>query len=250
MPSRKKLQGKLRKAKQATTKNACDHFGNDRSYSKTDVNAANELATEFVTNYMSKYNALGRGESDGRDVEMVYNVYDRYRQFSDSGKDLFRVIVLSNGTSACLHVADQIDLTKEHYMYDPLPYAMSLIMLAIEIRDKYEGDLNDNIVGEIRRSLDDMTECPREIVKFFHRRNSCNCLKELYYKLKESTPRTAECWHCQKVVDIRKLSRCESCQVAQFCSYDCAVAHWPQHREKCKKYQKNPYQPRQTNSSG
>eukprot|EP00956_Cyclotella_meneghiniana_P023697 scaffold46643_cov50-Cyclotella_meneghiniana.AAC.3 len=181
---------------------------------------------------------------------MVYDVYDRYRQFSDSGKDLFRIIILSNGTSACLHIADQIDLTKEHYMHDPLPYAMSLIMLAIEIRDKYEGALNDNIVGEIRRSLDDMTECPREIVKFFHRRNSCNCLKELYYKLKESTPRTAECWHCQKVVDIRELSRCESCQVAQFCSYDCAVAHWPQHREKCKKYQKNPYQPPQTNSSG
>eukprot|EP00956_Cyclotella_meneghiniana_P003952 scaffold4760_cov54-Cyclotella_meneghiniana.AAC.4 len=78
-------------------------------------------------------------------------------------------------------------------------------MLAIEVRDKYNGAMNDHVACEVRKCLDDIVDCPRETLRFFHRRNSCSCLKEIYYKLKDSMKRTAECWSCSQNVDIRKV---------------------------------------------
>ena len=213
MPSRKKLQGQSRKAKRAnaTTKApicACDHHCKGRNWSKSDADAANKLAKE----YGSMFCTLGVQDL----TRLVFGAYNEYQQFNDSQKDLFRRMMLASGTDACVRVSNQRDLTKES---SPIREALPFIdmMLEIEVRDKYNGAMNNITIGEMTRSWQDIA-CPRETVRFFHRRNHCDCLKELYYKLKESTQRTAECYHCQKVVDIRKLSRCEGCNVAQFCS--------------------------------
>ena len=233
MPSRKKLQGQSRKAKRgnATTKanGACNHLhlGKVRSLSKSDADAANKLAAE----YGSMIYAL-----DVQDLPvLVFSIYNKYHQFNDSQKEMFRRIMLAYGTEACVRVSSQRDLTIES---SPVREALPFVdmMLDIEVRDKYDGAMNNVTEAEVTRSSDDVA-CPRETVRFFHRRNHCDCLKELYYKLKESTQRTAECYHCDEHVDIRKLSRCEGCNVAQYCSYECAVAHWPEHKTLCKEYQ-------------
>ena len=61
MPSRKKAQGKARKAKQAAKAKAqnqddvaassCDHLGERASWSQTDFNAAKNLCDKFVLQY-------------------------------------------------------------------------------------------------------------------------------------------------------------------------------------------------------
>ena len=237
MPSRKKAQGKARKAKTTTvatnvnTSSPCDHYGNERHWSKSDERVAKELPTEYLSQYSAlDYNSL----VCHKDVSLlVYHTYNKYHQCNDSQKDLIRRVLLASGTSACLRVASRRDLTRESYtIWEALPFV--LIMLEIEARDKHNGARNVSIVSEIRRSLADIIHCPRETVRFFHKRSPCNCLEELYCKLKECTQRTSYCWHCRKVINIRKLSRCEGCNIAQFCSYDCAKAHWPKHKMSCK----------------
>ena len=236
MPSRKKLQGQSRKAKRvnATTKAnpagacACNHLYNVRNWSKSDAEAANKLAAEYISK-------LGASIRENSVSMLVCDTYNKYLQFNDSRKDLFRRIMLTSGVDACVRVSSQRDLTIESSLISEAEPFIDM-MLEIEVRDKYDGLLNSVTASEIQRSFDDIA-CPRETVRFIHRRIHCDCLKELYYNLKENMKRTAGCWHCHKVVDIRTLSRCEYCNVAQFCSYECAVAHWPEHKTLCKIYQ-------------
>ena len=107
---------------------------------------------------------------------------------------------MAYGTKTCLEDARKTDRV----------FTNVLMMRAIEVRDKYNGAMNDHVTCEVRKCLHDIVDCPRETLRFFHRRNSCNCLKEIYYKLKDSTKRTAECWcwSCSQNVDIRKVNRC------------------------------------------
>eukprot|EP00956_Cyclotella_meneghiniana_P031310 scaffold81874_cov50-Cyclotella_meneghiniana.AAC.1 len=164
--------------------------------------------------------------------QLIHDVYNKYFQFSDAGKELFRKIIIARGTEVVIYKSEQTDLLKESTVGGIFHHV--LMMKTIEVRDGYDGDLNIKIIGEIHKHFNDTRCSPRETVRLFHRQNSCDCLKELYYKLKENTKRMSKCWNCRERVDIREISECQ-CQVAQYCSYDCAVAHWPQHKQSCER---------------
>eukprot|EP00956_Cyclotella_meneghiniana_P030724 scaffold78233_cov26-Cyclotella_meneghiniana.AAC.3 len=106
----------------------------------------------------------------------------------------------------------------------------------IEAREKYNGEYNTFIMVDTHPMLDNSAVkcCPRELIRFFHRRNYCDCLKDIYYNLKENTKRRMPCFNCWSITDIRKMCQCERCELPQYCSYECAVAHWPEHKEECK----------------
>eukprot|EP00956_Cyclotella_meneghiniana_P028285 scaffold65279_cov48-Cyclotella_meneghiniana.AAC.1 len=242
MPSRKKKQGRARKAKQAEINSSnpnkssddCTHFDCSRNsnWSRDDYDAANILLAEFEL----KYNALfadDRSRSEGAFgqsiLALIEFVYDEYFQFSGEGKVIFKQILLAGGTNYCLSEAKEKDLTKETAI--PSLSHFVRVMYTIEVRDSHGGALSDSIMSEIHILSND-TVSPRETIRFFHKRNSCDCLKELYYKLKENTKRTAMCYNCFELVDIRKMSQCE-CKIVNYCSYDCAVAHYPRHKLQC-----------------
>ena len=103
-----------------------------------------------------------------------------------------------------------------------------IMIKTIEVRDRHDGAFNANTYIEFHSQMSKISS-PRETVRLFHRCNSCDCLKELYYKLKETTKRTTPCWNCEKQVDIQEISECQ-CKLAKYCSYDCAVAQWPEHK--------------------
>eukprot|EP00956_Cyclotella_meneghiniana_P009740 scaffold13512_cov72-Cyclotella_meneghiniana.AAC.1 len=167
---------------------------------------------------------------------------------SDAGKEIFRRFILATGTQLCLDATKEKDLTKE----TTVAYsACSIIMIVIiEMREKYNlaqnidishevtinyGAEDSNFQLEFLVSVNDILFCPRQAIKFFHRRNSCACLQELYYKLKETTKKTSRCNYCSEVREIRQMSKCEYCNVFQYCSYDCALAHWPTHKMDCER---------------
>eukprot|EP00956_Cyclotella_meneghiniana_P009141 scaffold12533_cov65-Cyclotella_meneghiniana.AAC.8 len=238
MPSRKKAQGKARKEKKQAAKQsntlhidsgsqACRHYSLTRKdWSWDDIDAAKKLTEEYLSTY-------GKGGSK-EDFDRVHNeFYEEYRQLSDDRKELFKEMMVMNGTAVVVAEAKKTDLSKASAV--PTAARFIYMLLTIEVRDRYVGASWDlNIENEMYSSMTDIVACPREIVRFFHRRNSCDCLKELYYHLKETTKRTSLCWNCRRVFDIRQMSRCCHCQVAQYCSYECAVAHWPEHKEECK----------------
>eukprot|EP00956_Cyclotella_meneghiniana_P017093 scaffold27548_cov45-Cyclotella_meneghiniana.AAC.7 len=157
-------------------------------------------------------------------------VYDEYFQFSEGGKEIFKQLLLADGTKYYISEAKQKDLTKENTI--PNIFPLIHILHTIEVRDSHGGALSDSIMDEIQKLASD-TVSPRQTIRFFHRRNSCDCLKELYYKLKENTARTSLCYNCCELVDIRKMSQCSQCKLAHYCSYECAVAHYPEHKLYC-----------------
>ena len=242
--SRKKKQGRARKAKQANetrgnsnnTSSSCVHYHLDRhrNWSRDDIDAANKLAGE----YEFKTNLLATKQMDQYEVHhatLVIAVYDKYFQLSDGGKEIFRKIILATGTKHCIIESKQKDLIKEPRFENVFP--LIIMMRTIEVRDRYDGALSNSIYAEIRNKADD-TVSPRETVRLFHRGNSCDCLKDLYYKLKENTKRTSHCCNCGEIVDIRTMSQCE-CKQANYCSHHCAVAHYPGHSVYCKQWRTN-----------
>jgi hypothetical protein len=40
------------------------------------------------------------------------------------------------------------------------------------------------------------------------------------------------CWLCGSAAE--KLKKCTGCQAALYCSKDCQVAHWKEHKSDCK----------------
>eukprot|EP00956_Cyclotella_meneghiniana_P029520 scaffold71702_cov25-Cyclotella_meneghiniana.AAC.1 len=261
MPSRKKAQGKARKAKQAAKarnnptqdNGACNHIG-ERNWSDDDYDAAFSLLSEYndkynklvreyndkynelVREYNDKYNELVRGNDEiltNEFYNLAYDTYDKYYQLNDASKDVLQKMLLAEGTIHCVDAANNKDLTKETNVAGTVVHLV--LIITIEIRDKYNGASNQNINREIQAALNDLWNCSRQTIRFFHRRNSCDCLQELYYKLKETTNKTSLCHNCEEVVEIRQLSRCEYCNVVQYCSYDCALAAWPEHKVECER---------------
>ena len=127
--------------------------------------------------------------------------------------------------------AKVIDLIKEPFIIINAYHTVFMIK-TMEVRDSHNGAWDLTIARDIQQQTVDASS-PRETVRFFLRRNSCDCLKELYYKLKENTARTSSCDNCFKLVDILKMSQCSQCKIANYCSYDCAVAHYPEHKLFC-----------------
>eukprot|EP00956_Cyclotella_meneghiniana_P042118 scaffold248363_cov77-Cyclotella_meneghiniana.AAC.1 len=118
MPSRKKAQGRARKAKQAAAARSnpfyqCHHFGQLMDWSQDDHDAVDNLWDEYEAKY---FDALKEDDNNiiALRQENATNVtYDKYNQLSDVRKDLFRRIVLAAGTETCKVAAKEKDLTKE-----------------------------------------------------------------------------------------------------------------------------------------
>ena len=227
MPSRKKAQGKARKEKRAAKtltfefgSQACTHR-EEKDWSWEDIDTALKLAEKVLTK-------LGIVSE-----QLILEVCNKYCQFNDDRKKLFKEIMVTSGTAACIEAAKETDLSKVSTVRGT-SFHIGMILM-IEVRDKYDGAYDQRIRNELEMCMNDIIPCPRETVKFFHRRSPCDCLKELYYQLKETTKRTSLCDHCVKIVGIREMSQCQHCKVAQYCSYDCAVAHWQVHKKECKK---------------
>eukprot|EP00956_Cyclotella_meneghiniana_P023695 scaffold46643_cov50-Cyclotella_meneghiniana.AAC.1 len=143
MPSRKKLQGQSRKAKRASALlNACDHLGKGKNWSRDDWDAACKL----WNNCTSKCYAY-LSEGGVKEYEFVQTSYDEYNQLNDVQKQLFGRLMLGKGTTACLEDAKRRDLTKASYI-DEL-FGPIWLLLMIEVRDKYDGAMNDNwLIGQ------------------------------------------------------------------------------------------------------
>jgi hypothetical protein len=117
------------------------------------------------------------------------------------------------------------DLRKTGLVETALPQVMMLA--ALEHQDKFDGFLIEMI------PLMNDVECnTREIVRFLHKRNSCNCLQEVYHQVKKIT-RVSYCHGCHTKKDAKEVRSCV-CGVFQYCSRQCQLFAWPRHKEYCK----------------
>jgi hypothetical protein len=110
-----------------------------------------------------------------------------------------------------------------------------LLLTLIVTHDKFDGEkMAMEVCTEVAKALTNLSRCPRDVIKFFHPHIHCDCLKELYDRLKDTTKRTTPCALCGKVEDRRKRYECSDCKLIPYCSRKCAKAHYPEHKNYCK----------------
>jgi hypothetical protein len=170
----------------------------------------------------------------GRDDDDYFNLalqtHNKYYQYSDVRKQVFRELILAYGTEACVEEANEKDLTK---MQDTMRAYLFVNLLAyIEIREKNQGTFDTHSDIEFLKQFCATFHCPRETIRFFHRRNSCDCLHGIYYKLKDTTKRTFGCWNCHQLVDVKKALHCK-CELVKYCSKQCVLENYSNHKDFC-----------------
>ena len=257
MPSsRKKSQGKARKAPRSLDQwclaadvaqrdcGSCRHFDQAEKYSRDDWVECNGLLSQYISD-LPNPSSLHYCEAVFRSIlGNMRKHYSKYHLFNDRRQRAFREMVLARSTQKCVELANQIDLVEISKAAHPGKYTELLhpwvyMMLFIEICDKYnvshfnEMKNHPSVIVEFSRIGRVAYDCLREMIRFFHRRNSCDCLKEIYYKLKDSTKRTRFCFGCNQSKDIKEMKEC-ACKSALFCSRECQVAYWPEHKDLCK----------------
>ena len=266
MPSsRKKSQGKARKAPRSldewslaadvnnskqqidnnAPQNSCRHFDQTTKYSRDDWIACNALLSQYISDLPNSSSSLQYRERNFYSIlENIDKHYGKYHQFNESRQRAFKEMVLARGTQKCVEVSNEIDLVQISEYVHPGQYTAPLtpwiyMMLIIEACEQYnfshpkEMKNHPSVMIEFARIGQVAYDCPRELIRFFHRRNSCDCLKGIYYKLKDSTKRTAFCHGCCQMRDMKAMKDCE-CKSAMFCSRECQVVCWSGHRAFCK----------------
>jgi hypothetical protein len=239
MPSRKKAKGQARKAEKerqqakqarAQQRASCEHFTLRENATREDIDAAVSLFKEYI----DKLNAILRS---GREVNrseatstLDHQTYNKYFQYNDVRKQVFRVLILAEGTTHCVKESNEKDLAT--HQLPMRAYHFIHLLATIEVGDKHQGSFDAQSQIEFMEQRNATLLCPRETIRFFHRRNSCDCLHEIYFKLKDTTSRTTSCWNCDKLVDIKKAFHCK-CDMVKYCSKKCALDFWPEHKERC-----------------
>ena len=77
----------------------------------------------------------------------------------------------------------------------------------------------------------------RDALKFYRKRiSACKCLKQVHLETRKKVPKTSQCYHCGKETERVLLSLCSRCMIDQYCSRECQVAAWPEHKRNCDMY--------------
>ena len=83
------------------------------------------------------------------------------------------------------------------------------------------------------RDLNSSSSGRRDALKFFRKRTSCKCLKKMHLEARKTIPKVGKCFHCKVVKERALLSVCNICMVEQYCSRECQLAAWPEHKKHC-----------------
>jgi len=63
----------------------------------------------------------------------------------------------------------------------------------------------------------------------------CDCMAEKRIEAK-SMEKVALCWCCRKEFSKKKILRCIGCDYVQYCSKECSIKAWPEHKAMCREY--------------
>ena len=74
----------------------------------------------------------------------------------------------------------------------------------------------------------------RDELKFFRKRITCSCLKKMHLEVRKTQSKLGKCSHCEVVKERALLMVCSRCRILQYCSRECQVADWAEHKGYCK----------------
>ena len=110
----------------------------------------------------------------------------------------------------------------------------------IGVLKHYDCNFNDHRVPDLDSKMRDLqsniSSNMRDCLKFFSKRVSCTCLKRMHQEARRTQPKMGRCMNCEEEMKRVALSVCSRCMITQYCSRECQVAHWPDHKESCNRY--------------
>ena len=117
-----------------------------------------------------------------------------------------------------------------------------VVLIAMMIENHQRKAHRQNHISETQatdclhwlKCKDGLDGCGRTLVKYLKERVPCSCLDEKYARLKPQ-PKTGLCSHCGERKDRKQLKFCTACESVQYCSHQCQALHWQtQHKEVCR----------------
>ena len=118
-----------------------------------------------------------------------------------------------------------------------MPRDIAYAVLVLENYDE-SGDLgstiNSRVVTSKARDLGCGGSCSvRDVLKFYRKRISCSCLKDMHLEARKTLRKVGACENCGQIKDRALLSVCSKCRVCQYCSRECQIAAWSMHKRDC-----------------
>ena len=235
MPSRKRAKGKARKAKARESNcNLILHNGNVCQHgcdiiSKDDIcyKFVEQLEVELNVVYESiKQISLSECFSATVDKLKASKEYDTiWEGGSEETQQKLQSLFINLGTNLLLRHDKQRSID------------LACAAAVFHITSSHDFDYWEAIdFSRHRVSLRNMEDVlVYDIAKFFHKKISCQCLKEMYLQ-ERSKPRLGECSYCKAAKDRRQLYLCSSCLYFHYCNVECQAGHWSKHKSVCKDY--------------
>jgi len=108
--------------------------------------------------------------------------------------------------------------------------------------EEFESLVSDNVDPKSRRKHPWLTEYSKKLCNIVTERDlirclvkliPCDCLDDAKEECKNSL-KTKICFHCQRQFSKSELYFCSKCEIARYCSEECLLADWKEHRPFCK----------------
>lgn len=239
MLSRKKTQGKERKARRERAKQIkscivcygskmisneqsssfCTHGHDHTSHQECDIKTCAVFFSNLIRN--------GFELEIGVDNEMnEWIVAEFCRIFTDRPKrqELGRQIMISSTVNSVLMSAENIDITSY------------VLWIQINVIQLFEASAKGKIFADTVLQSKDAVTNYAQLLHFLRKRIPCHCLDAIYKNTRRVAPRTPRCWNrnCGGFTDKKKLLVCTKCVMVQYCSKECQVAAWPEHKDNCR----------------
>jgi len=99
-------------------------------------------------------------------------------------------------------------------------------------------DVNTNLDLAVYSALSSIRDLAggkdRAVIRFFHKRLSCDCLKAKYAQSKRMEQKIGVCNTCRQTYLRMDLKICGVCRIGQYCSSECQSQAWKDHQDECK----------------
>ena len=118
---------------------------------------------------------------------------------------------------------------------DGLGFAGQTAIPLFYLENKHFREMGEMVYStKILRQLRDVKgDGSRSLIRFLAKRASCDCLQEMYKRVKTHT-KMGVCYHCESYKEFMTLGECGRCGVAHYCNRNCQVADWPNQKSYCK----------------
>ena len=230
MPSRKRAQGRARRARAAAPPGGgradiCWHgFASRHSLKPTQRQVIDTFAKEFNNLWSERSHFMVNV------TRAMNEILEKHPEIfsSEESRTLIHSFMVSSGTEALLqHVNENGYWLRKAQIH-------ACMLLSLEGCDfTKEEPFNPFDLDFQIKHRNVLERCKRSLVKFYRKRLLCSCLDELYAEVKPQ-PKTGFCQHCKQRFERRALKDCTGCNKVQYCSKECQKAAWPYHKKYCK----------------